>query len=79
MEKLQTIENNPLDLVHTLHANWMTNHGQTKGLQTQRTKLDTQGSWAQTAMQTNLTENRQTMSSKVSGRATSKLFVSFDQ
>ena len=66
-------------LVHALHANWMTSHGKTKGLKTQRTKLDVDASLPTTAMQSSVTDNRQTQSSKVSNGAASKLFGSFDQ
>ena len=32
-------EKQAYDLVHTLHANWMTRHSNTKGLNTQRTRI----------------------------------------
>ena len=53
-------EKQAYDLVHTLHANWVTRHSNTKGLNTQRTRIGKNISLPNTTMNSTLTDNRPT-------------------
>ena len=63
------------NMVHKLHSNWMSNHRKTLGHNTQRTRAGKNISQPTTGMQSMMTDNRPTQSSKVSAIANSKTYL----